>query len=287
MPRYRQRRRAWRPQAPPKNFRVQVDELVQCGDRLQTLTGLQITSKIAAANALLGEALDECKLHEEGKERVRLEERKRRVLEAGLQPPGIMGWLKGPRYSPEALREAALIDDQIAGLGSNLANLLLGSAAYREQSLEAAEITVGRLRSFLARAHSAVELANQRAAAVKIRQEEALRRKRENRERVAGLAAAHLEKSRRLADRIKRKLADQLKILNVCPYCGGELGVSPCADHIYPVSKGGLSTPRNMVIVCAQCNQDKGDLTLGKFIALHKRDGEAIHRKLALLGKDY
>jgi hypothetical protein len=42
-----------------------------------------------------------------------------------------------------------------------------------------------------------------------------------------------------------------------------------------------------MVIVCAQCNQDKGDLTLGKFIALHKRDGEAIHRNLAILGKDY
>lgn len=72
-----------------------------------------------------------------------------------------------------------------------------------------------------------------------------------------------------------------------CPYCGGELGTSPHADHIYPVAKGGRSVPKNMVLVCATCNIMKRDLTLAAFIRKFSLDREAIERRLQTLHKDF
>lgn len=51
-----------------------------------------------------------------------------------------------------------------------------------------------------------------------------------------------------------------------CPYCGAELGANPHLDHIYPVSKGGLSIVENLVWCCATCNGLKTDKGLMQFL---------------------
>jgi 5-methylcytosine-specific restriction endonuclease McrA len=72
-----------------------------------------------------------------------------------------------------------------------------------------------------------------------------------------------------------------------CPYCGKDMGNDPHCDHVYPVSKGGLSTPQNMVYVCLDCNLKKTDLTLTQFIKKHGVRRLEIEERLEKLGKDY
>jgi len=72
-----------------------------------------------------------------------------------------------------------------------------------------------------------------------------------------------------------------------CPYCYQTLGEDPHADHIYPVSKGGLSVVENMVMVCSPCNLKKKDLTLREFIGKFRLDREEIERRLDELGKRF
>lgn len=59
------------------------------------------------------------------------------------------------------------------------------------------------------------------------------------------------------------------------------------ADHIYPVAKGGLSTTKNMVYVCAICNKKKSDLTLREFIIKEKLSRDRVERNLELLKKHF
>jgi len=72
-----------------------------------------------------------------------------------------------------------------------------------------------------------------------------------------------------------------------CPYCGGPLGKSPRADHIYPVHKGGRSTFANMVYICDGCNSKKGKMTLQQFIRKYKLNREQIEKALIDLNKEY
>lgn len=65
------------------------------------------------------------------------------------------------------------------------------------------------------------------------------------------------------------------------------LGDEPHADHIYPVSKGGRSMPKNMVYVCAPCNSQKINLTLAGFIKKYNLDRDEIERRLQELGKEF
>jgi len=114
--------------------------------------------------------------------------------------------------------------------------------------------------------------------------------------------AAQVEAKRRekarvdsvLAQRVKdsvRTTAAQVKLGlrsdHDCPYCGGNLGAEPHADHIHPVAKGGLSTPRNMVMVCSPCNGAKRDLTLNQFISSRRLDRDTVFKRLSQLGKDF
>jgi 5-methylcytosine-specific restriction endonuclease McrA len=110
---------------------------------------------------------------------------------------------------------------------------------------------------------------------------EQLQRKEEKRKQQAALAAAWLEKQRELAESVKRKLSRD----HPCPYCDRELGVNPHADHIYPVSRGGLSVISNMVFVCQICNQKMGDMPIIDFAFAHSRDLQAIIITLRELGK--
>ncbi len=101
-------------------------------------------------------------------------------------------------------------------------------------------------------------------------------------------AAAHDNQQRQFAEVIKKDLQHQLIRLNVCPYCMCELVQGEIhADHIYPVSKGGLSTAKNMVYICAKCNLQKRNMTLSAFIKKYKLDTSNVHNMLDMLGKEY
>ena len=100
-------------------------------------------------------------------------------------------------------------------------------------------------------------------------------------------AAAHFQATRDLAKKIKTKLQSQAKITPMCPYCGGSLGDVPHADHIYPVIRGGLSMPDNMVYVCANCNNKKSDQTLQEFLLSEGLNRGEVETRLAKLGKRF
>jgi len=70
-----------------------------------------------------------------------------------------------------------------------------------------------------------------------------------------------------------------------CPYCGHDLGMSPHLDHIYPVSKGGLSIVENLVWCCSTCNGIKADKGLLQFLAERKVSIEEAVYRLHSLGK--
>ena len=93
------------------------------------------------------------------------------------------------------------------------------------------------------------------------------------------------------ADNITRELGISVKLRlpkdHNCPYCGNDLGDVPHADHIYPVSRGGLSTLVNMVYVCADCNIKKRDSTLKMFIDDFGLDRDNIEERLSKLGKQF
>lgn len=116
--------------------------------------------------------------------------------------------------------------------------------------------------------------------------EEAIDRKQRKKDSLVELraaAAANSNETRKVGSSVKRKLTRQ----PWCPYCGGPLGSDPHADHIYPVSKGGRSVPRNMVYVCSDCNASKRDLTLHGFMRKYCLDRVAIEDRLEELGKEY
>jgi 5-methylcytosine-specific restriction endonuclease McrA len=117
---------------------------------------------------------------------------------------------------------------------------------------------------------------------VKKKKHEALDAKEEA---IDAMAAAHQGKTRKRADKVKRAIRHQVKHYPHCPYCGGPLGDNACADHIYPVSIGGLSTPENMVYICFSCNSQKSNMTLRSFVKLKALDWALIESALERLGK--
>ncbi len=93
---------------------------------------------------------------------------------------------------------------------------------------------------------------------------------------------------RKQAQKFRRDLHKQLQVVSACPYCGGILNNGNThLDHIYPVSKGGKSTAKNLIFVCAQCNQDKSNLTLRTFLVKHSKEQQAVYSRLELLKKDF
>lgn len=101
-------------------------------------------------------------------------------------------------------------------------------------------------------------------------------------ENIKGIAAQALNKTRQRANQIKSNII----ISDICPYCG-DLIEEAHVDHIYPVAKGGLSSTKNMVRVCSDCNMKKKDLTLNQFIRKYNLDREFIEKTLDMLNKTY
>ena len=75
-------------------------------------------------------------------------------------------------------------------------------------------------------------------------------------------AAAAEQQTRQRASSIKR----MVKRTENCPYCSEKLTDNAHLDHIYPVSKGGLSIVENLVWCCATCNSIKSDKGLVQFL---------------------
>jgi 5-methylcytosine-specific restriction endonuclease McrA len=101
----------------------------------------------------------------------------------------------------------------------------------------------------------------------------------------AAIVAAFFNKTRDLAEDVKKELSGQFAICPNCPYCGSPYGDEPHADHIYAVSKGGMSVFVNMVIICSTCNLRKGPKTLREFIVACGLDRVMIEATLERLGK--
>lgn len=90
-------------------------------------------------------------------------------------------------------------------------------------------------------------------------------------------------------DKTTRSRATSLKRLvrrtDNCPYCGGPLGKDPHLDHIYPVGKGGLGIPENLLWCCADCNADKADKGLMQFLKKRNISIEDTVARLQAMGK--
>lgn len=98
-------------------------------------------------------------------------------------------------------------------------------------------------------------------------------------------AAAYFDESRKLATSVKNEMHDQEGIVTGCPYCGSLLDDIPHADHIYPITKGGLSVKENMVYVCSKCNLKKSGMTLREFIRKAGLKRTFVENNLEKLGK--
>jgi 5-methylcytosine-specific restriction endonuclease McrA len=66
-----------------------------------------------------------------------------------------------------------------------------------------------------------------------------------------------------------------------CFYCNRALSLHgntnrPTADHVLPLSKGGLDTISNIVACCKRCNQGKADFTADEL----RRMADKIDRAL-------
>jgi len=124
---------------------------------------------------------------------------------------------------------------------------------------------------------------NYKARIIKYQKELERRSKTTNElEELRGVVAQVRNKSRQEANKIKPKLIQNYN----CPYCSILL-IEIHIDHIYPISRGGLSTTKNMVAVCASCNMKKKDRTLAQFIKKYNLDRTLIENNLDILDKDY
>lgn len=73
-----------------------------------------------------------------------------------------------------------------------------------------------------------------------------------------------------------------------CVYCATALDFELATiDHVFPLAKGGLHTPGNLVTACGRCNRLKGDLLPAEFFSRYPWAGlnfiqyaRAVHRAL-------
>ena len=94
-------------------------------------------------------------------------------------------------------------------------------------------------------------------------------------------------KNRKSQAEVKQLLAPELKKYGKCVYCENSLKFADSQiDHIQPVSKGGLSTESNCVLICAKCNRSKGATLLRPFCKKASLDYEKVVARLEVLGKD-
>lgn len=176
--------------------------------------------------------------------------------------PTARAWIKELEIEIAALSE----ESEWGGGGKSLAHLIR-SLEYDHSRLKHEEHWLGVRMERSRRAEVAAQNKLEKAARAKANRAIVARAKGE---------------VRTDASRLKKSLPRD----HACPYCGGNLGVTPHPDHIHPVSKGGLSIKTNLVYVCSPCNTKKKNLTLNQFIDLAKLDYKLVRSRLQMLGKD-
>lgn len=86
---------------------------------------------------------------------------------------------------------------------------------------------------------------------------------------------------------LKQDLKPELAKYKRCAYCENPLKFQDShIDHITPVSKGGLGTLSNTVLVCSKCNLSKKAKTLRRFCADAGLDYDKVIARLEWGGKD-
>lgn len=100
-------------------------------------------------------------------------------------------------------------------------------------------------------------------------------------------AAALDGNNRRNQAELKQDLKPELAKYNRCAYCESPLKYQDShIDHITPVSKGGLGTLSNTVLVCSKCNLSKRAKTLRRFCADSGLNYDKVIARLEMVGKD-
>ena len=157
------------------------------------------------------------------------------------------------------------------------------SSEYFSGIKEDAKYNIKKIDEFLLPINKAFEIIKKRHNL----NEDKINKVKESAEQYKAHAYAAQKKSRDLGKEVDIDLNNQLAILNCCPYCELEIGNKPHKDHIYPISKGGLSTKENMVFVCDSCNLEKGAKTLREFVKIKGFDRSRIDKNLEILKKDF
>lgn len=178
---------------------------------------------------------------------------------------------------------------RIIGQKSHFENLNFFNVALFEQNMnEIISKTENTIKNYqkdieiLSKEFASQSVKHERKKKIELEKLEKEKKKIQKEEEIKGLANQTKEKNRQLGVTIKSKI----ELSKYCPYCG-DLIIDPHVDHIYPVSKGGLSTTKNMVMVCSSCNFKKRDLTLNQFIKKFDYDREFIEGNLDDLKKSY
>lgn len=100
-------------------------------------------------------------------------------------------------------------------------------------------------------------------------------------------AAALDGKNRRNQPELKNDLRPELEKYKRCAYCESDLKFADShIDHIIPVSKGGLGTLSNTVLVCSKCNLSKRAKTLRRFCVDAGLNYETVIARLEMVGKE-
>jgi 5-methylcytosine-specific restriction endonuclease McrA len=114
-----------------------------------------------------------------------------------------------------------------------------------------------------------------------------IKKRTKERERSAKIAAFD-NKARTGSQIVKDDLLKSIrnKTRWKCPYCDLNNSINEAvADHIYPVNKGGLSMPENMVLICGDCNKKKSNLVLRVFCKKYSIDFNIVCERLEKQGK--
>ena len=157
---------------------------------------------------------------------------------------------------------------------SSIENLL----AYLRSEFQTLQVLISKISNAM---YALRENSTRAKAATEVAARETV--KKEKQERILAMAQAHAGLIREASRGVLKKLSKN----HPCPYCFGDLGKNPHADHIHPVSKGGQAKVANMVYVCACCNAKKRDMTLNQFIENFQLDRSRVFAALRALGKDY
>lgn len=85
-----------------------------------------------------------------------------------------------------------------------------------------------------------------------------------------------------IMDRLDRCVTSEFhfyewNVLTLCAYCHDRLSKRTVTrDHVIPQSKGGPTTPDNLVPCCSRCNNLKANKPLWKFLLERQRQGHRV-----------